>query len=51
MIAGAEYYARFQAVKDPNQQYTKHPETWLNKGCWPDRPPIPDRPTPTAAGG
>ena len=44
MIEGAKYYREYQAVKDPNRQYTKHPETWLNKGCWPDRPPIPDGP-------
>jgi hypothetical protein len=44
IIAGAEYYARRQAVVDPTGQYTKHPEVWLNKGCWPDRQPIPDRP-------
>jgi hypothetical protein len=43
IIAGAEYYARRQAVVDPEGQYTKHPEVWLNKGCWPDRQPIPDR--------
>jgi hypothetical protein len=41
LLAGAEYYARRQAVVDPMGQYTKHPEVWLNKGCWPDRQPIP----------
>lgn len=27
--------ARYAAVADP--QFTKHPSTWLNKGCWADQ--------------
>ncbi len=35
IIAGAERYR-----DDPNReaQYTKHPATWLNAGCWEDDP-------------
>lgn len=35
IIAGAVRYA-----DDPNRvdQYTKHPATWLNAGCWDDEP-------------
>lgn len=35
IIAGAERYR-----DDPNRsaQYTKHPTTWLNQGCWEDEP-------------
>jgi hypothetical protein len=35
IIAGAERYRR-----DPNREdeFTKHPTTWLNGGCWDDEP-------------
>ena len=38
IIAGAERYR-----DDPNRsaQYTKHPTTWLNQGCWDDEPEPP----------
>jgi len=32
--AGARRYARERAGQDT--QYTKHPSTWLNAGCWDD---------------
>src|SRR3954467_12416889 len=31
---GAERYARERNGQD--QQFTKHPTTWLNAGCWDD---------------
>jgi hypothetical protein len=34
LIAGAKCYALERAEEDPT--YTKHPATWLNKGCWTD---------------
>jgi hypothetical protein len=34
LIAGAKRYAIEQAEKNPD--YTKHPATWINKGCWDD---------------
>jgi hypothetical protein len=34
LIAGAKRYAIERAEKNPD--YTKHPATWLNKGCWTD---------------
>lgn len=39
IITGAKAYAA-----DPNRvpQFTKHPTTWLNQGCWADEP-LPDR--------
>ena len=33
-VAGAARYAREREGKDP--QFTKHPATWLRKGCWAD---------------
>lgn len=36
MIAAATAYANERDGKDP--QYTKHPATWLNKGCYDDEP-------------
>ncbi len=33
-LAGAARYAREREGKDP--QFTKHPATWLRKGCWAD---------------
>jgi hypothetical protein len=36
LIAGAKRYAAERADQDP--RYTKHPATWLNKGCWADEP-------------
>ena len=40
IIAGAERYR-----DDPNRlpEFTKHPATWLNKGCWDDEPLPPRR--------
>jgi hypothetical protein len=35
ILAGAERY-RDDPNRDP--QFTKHPETWLNAGCWNDEP-------------
>jgi hypothetical protein len=34
LIAGAKRYTIERAEKNPD--YTKHPATWLNKGCWTD---------------
>jgi hypothetical protein len=42
IIAGAERY-RDDAGRKP--EYTKHPTTWLNQGCWTDEP------TPQPRGG
>ncbi|MEW2578400.1 hypothetical protein [Streptomyces syringium] len=36
MLAAAQAYARERADEDP--KYTKHPATWLNKGCYDDEP-------------
>ena len=36
VLAGAERYRRERDGQDP--QYTKHPATWLNQGCWEDDP-------------
>jgi len=36
MVDAAQAYARERAGQDP--QYTKHPTTWLNKGCYDDEP-------------
>lgn len=36
IIAGAYRYA--QERYDQDEQFTKHPATWLNKGCWDDEP-------------
>lgn len=33
---GAEQYAKDQAGEDP--KFTKYPATWLNRGCWSDKP-------------
>jgi hypothetical protein len=40
IIRGATRYAAERAGEDT--RYTKHPATWLNKGCWSD-PPINSR--------
>ena len=37
LIQGAKAYALERAGEPA--QYTKHPATWLNKGCWSDEPP------------
>jgi hypothetical protein len=37
LMDGAARYARNVQGKDP--AYTKHPATWLNKGCWDDEAP------------
>lgn len=34
ILAGAIRYARERLGEDP--QFTKHPATWLNGGCWED---------------
>src|SRR5262245_29202307 len=36
IIAGAMRYAAERMGQEP--KYTKHPTTWLNKGCWSDEP-------------
>ena len=36
IITGARRYAVER--QDENPQYTKHPATWLNGGCWMDEP-------------
>jgi hypothetical protein len=36
LIQGAKRYALERRGQDP--KYTKHPATWLNKGCWEDEP-------------
>ncbi|MFK0045475.1 hypothetical protein ACIQU4_15380 [Streptomyces sp. NPDC090741] len=48
MVAGAQGYARERRDQDP--QYTKHPATWLNKGCYDDEPAQPARPRLHAVG-
>jgi hypothetical protein len=47
IIAGAARYAAERSGKD--SQYTKHPATWLNGGCWEDEPP-PDGEAPMIDG-
>ncbi|MFC9821425.1 hypothetical protein ACFWG6_31095 [Streptomyces erythrochromogenes] len=42
MVDGAQAYARERCDQDP--QYTKHPATWLNKGCYDDEPAPTGRP-------
>lgn len=49
LIAGALRYAAEQHGKDPT--YTKHPATWLNKGCWTDEPAPPRPPSAPAPRG
>lgn len=39
VIAGARRYATERQSENP--QYTKHPATWLNQGCWTDDPQVP----------
>lgn len=39
IAAVAKRYATEQAGREP--KYTKHPATWLNKGCWEDEPEQP----------
>jgi hypothetical protein len=46
LLAGVRRYAAERAGQDPT--YTKHPATWLNKGCWDDEP---QRPQLRAAAG
>jgi hypothetical protein len=36
LLASAVRYAAERATEDP--QFTKHPTTWLNGGCWADEP-------------
>jgi hypothetical protein len=40
LIAGAKRYAIERSGEDP--KYTKHPATWLNKGCWEDEASSPN---------
>jgi hypothetical protein len=40
LIAGAKRYANERAGEDP--KFTKHPATWLNKGCWEDEASSPN---------
>lgn len=49
MVDGAQAYARERRDQDP--QYTKHPATWLNKGCYDDEPVEPARPQLRAVSG
>jgi hypothetical protein len=42
IVEAAQAYARERANKDAT--YTKHPATWLNKGCYDDEPD----PTPSS---
>jgi hypothetical protein len=42
ILAGAKRYADERANQDP--QYTKHPATWLNAGCWADEETANDSP-------
>lgn len=39
ILAGAERYA--EQRKDGDPQFTKHPASWLNAGCWDDETPPP----------
>jgi hypothetical protein len=39
ILQGALRYAAERREEDP--RYTKHPATWLNKGCWSDATPPP----------
>jgi hypothetical protein len=39
ILQGAMRYAAERREEDP--RYTKHPATWLNKGCWSDATPPP----------
>lgn len=42
IVEAAQAYAKERASEDP--KYTKHPATWLNKGCYDDEPdPQPGR--------
>lgn len=47
IIAGAMRYAAERSGQDPT--YTKHPATWLSKGCWEDEA-APPRPPSAPAG-
>jgi hypothetical protein len=42
IIVGAKRYASERVGQD--SKYTKHPATWLNKGCWSDEPTRTDGP-------
>jgi hypothetical protein len=48
LIAAVKRYADERAGQDP--QYTKHPATWLNKGCWQDETSPPDGGPPVIDG-
>jgi hypothetical protein len=46
LLAGVMRYAAERTGQDP--QFTKHPATWLNKGCWLDEPtPVGAAPMPS----
>jgi hypothetical protein len=47
IIEGACFYAMERKLQDP--QFTKHPATWLNGGCWQDEPDPAYTPPPVAA--
>ncbi|MEV8474882.1 hypothetical protein [Streptomyces sp. NPDC051173] len=50
IVDAATAYARERA--DEDAKYTKHPATWLNKGCYDDEPdPQPSRPQLRAVSG
>jgi hypothetical protein len=48
LIAAVKAYAAGRLGQDP--QYTKHPATWLNKGCWEDEASAGDGGPPTIDG-
>ncbi|MFJ2676349.1 hypothetical protein [Streptomyces sp. NPDC087525] len=49
IVTAAQGYARERADQDP--QYTKHPATWLNKGCYDDEPEPAGKPHLRAVSG
>ncbi|MGW6703563.1 hypothetical protein ACWGDE_01535 [Streptomyces sp. NPDC054956] len=49
MVDGAQAYARERRDQDP--KFTKHPATWLNKGCYDDEPVESTRPQLRAVSG
>ena len=36
IIAGAEAFAAFVKAEGTEPRFIKHPDVWLNKGCWED---------------
>ena len=49
IVQAAQGYARERADQDP--KYTKHPATWLTKGCYDDEPDPTGRPNLRAVSG